>query len=182
MTATRPQPRKAARPRWIRGPLTATKGADFLIVAIGVSAGGLEACKKLLDALPADNGMAFLIVQHLEPSHESLLVDLLSARTSMQVVQATDGMEIERERVHIIPPGVYLSVDGKGILRLSRPPERHAARLPVRLPAEFAGRRLRRARRLRGHVGHRRRRQLGIEGGEGEGRPRPRPRGRRGRL
>ena len=101
-----------------------------MIVAIGVSAGGLEACKKLLDALPADNGMAFLIVQHLEPSHESLLVDLLSARTSMQVVQASEGMEIERERVHIIPPGAYLSVDGKGVLRLSRPPERHAARLP----------------------------------------------------
>ena len=70
--------------------------------------------------------MAFLIVQHLDPSHESLLVDLLSAHTSMQVVQATDGMAIERERVHIIPPGVYLSVDGKGVLRLSRPPERHA--------------------------------------------------------
>ena len=74
--------------------------------------------------------MAFVIVQHLEPSRDSLLVDLLSARTSMPVVQATDGMEIERERVHIIPPGAYLSVDDKGALRLSRPPERHAARLP----------------------------------------------------
>ena len=83
-----------------------------------------------MDALPSDNGMAFLIVQHLEPSHESLLVDLLSARTSMQVVQASDGMEIGRERVHIIPPGAYLSVDAKGILRLSKPPARHAARLP----------------------------------------------------
>jgi two-component system, chemotaxis family, CheB/CheR fusion protein len=130
MKAARSQPRKAARPLWIRGPLSAAKRSDFLIVAIGVSAGGLEACKRLIDALPADNGMAFLIVQHLEPSHESLLVDLLSARTSMQVVQATEGMEIERERVHIIPPGAYLSVDGKGVLRLSRPPVRHAARLP----------------------------------------------------
>src|SRR5271156_2316833 len=101
MTGRRSQPRKAARPRWIGGPLSAMKGADFLIVAIGVSAGGLEACKRLMDALPADNGMAFLIVQQLESSHESLLVNLLSARTSMQVVQATEGMEIERERVHI---------------------------------------------------------------------------------
>jgi two-component system, chemotaxis family, CheB/CheR fusion protein len=128
--AERPQPPKAARPRRSGGPLSVNKGDDFLIVAIGVSAGGLEACKKLIDALPADNRMAFLIVQHLEPSHESLLVDLLRARTSMQVVQATDGMEIERERVHIIPPGAYLAVDSKGVLRLSRPPERHAARLP----------------------------------------------------
>ena len=130
MTKRRPQPGKTPRARWIRGPLTAAKATDFSIVAIGVSAGGLEACKKLMDALPVGNGMAFLIVQHLEPSHESLLVDLLSARTSMQVVQATDGMEIERDRVHVIPPGAYLSVDDKGVLRLSRPPERHAARLP----------------------------------------------------
>jgi two-component system CheB/CheR fusion protein len=106
------------------------KAVEFQVVAIGVSAGGLEACKKLLNALPADNGMAFLIVQHLEPSRESLLVDLLSTQTLMAVVQATDGMEIERERIHIIPPGAYLSVDGKGFLRLSRAPERHAARLP----------------------------------------------------
>ena len=126
--------------------------------------------------------MAFLIVQHLEPSHESLLVDLLSARTRMRVVQATDGMEIERERVHIIPPGAYLSVDGKGVLRLSRAARATRGAASLRLPAELAGQDLRPPRRLRGHVGHRRRRQLGIEGGEGEGRPRSRPRRPRGGL
>jgi two-component system CheB/CheR fusion protein len=110
--------------------LTEAKSAAFLIVAIGVSAGGLQACKKLIDALPSKNRMAFIIVQHMEPSHESLLVDLLGARTSMPVVQATEGMEIERERVHVIPPGAYLSVDDNGVLRLTRPPDRHAARLP----------------------------------------------------
>jgi two-component system CheB/CheR fusion protein len=130
MSEGRAQSPKPARPRWIRSPLEAGRRADFPIVAIGASAGGLDACKKLLDALPADNGMAFLIVQHLDPSHKSLLVDLLSAHTLMQVVQATDGMTIEPQRVHIIPPGVYLSTDGKGILRLSRPLERHGARLP----------------------------------------------------
>ena len=130
MSASRLQSTKTKSPRWIRGPLKVGNRADFPIVAIGASAGGLEACKKLLDALPADNGMAFLIVQHLDPSHDSLLVDLLSAHTSMQVVQATDGMAIERDRVHIIPPGVYLSADSKGVLRLSRPLERHGARLP----------------------------------------------------
>ena len=114
----------------MRTPLSVSGRAKFPIVAIGASAGGLEACKKLLDALPERNGMAFVIVQHLDPSHDSLLVDLLAARTSMKVVQATDGMEIERERVCVIPPGVYLAVDEKGILRLSRPLERHGARLP----------------------------------------------------
>jgi len=130
MTASRAQSGKAARRPRTRGQPIPAKTAAFPIVAVGVSAGGLEACKKLMDALPADNGMAFVIVQHLEPSHESLLVDLLSARTSMPVVQAIDGMEIECGRVHIIPPGAYLSVDGEGILRLSTAPARHAARLP----------------------------------------------------
>ncbi len=74
--------------------------------------------------------MAFIVVQHLDPNHESLLADLLAAQTSMRVVQAADGATIERENVYVIPPGVYLSVDGKGALRLSNPTERHGARLP----------------------------------------------------
>ena len=48
---------------------------DFLVVGIGASAGGLEACSKLLDVLPADSGMAFILVQHLDPTHESMMVD-----------------------------------------------------------------------------------------------------------
>src|SRR5208282_5396094 len=98
--------------------------------AIGASAGGLDACRKLLDALPARSGMAFVIVQHLDPSHDSMMVDLLAGHTSMPVLLATDGMRIERERVYVIPPGVYLSVDEKGGLRLSKPLARHGARLP----------------------------------------------------
>jgi two-component system CheB/CheR fusion protein len=86
--------------------------------------------QKLLEARPDRNGIAFVIVPHLDPSHGSPLVDLLAAHTSMNVVQATDGMEIEREWVCVIPPGAYLAVDEKGMLRLSRPPERHGPRLP----------------------------------------------------
>ena len=130
MPGSRPQQIKAERPHWIRKPLSASSRADFPIVAIGASAGGLEACRKLLDALPADNGMAFIIVQHLDPSHDSMMVDLLAGNTAMPVLQATDGMAIERERVYVIPPGVYLSVDDKGALRLSRPQARHGMRLP----------------------------------------------------
>ena len=103
---------------------------DFPIVAIGASAGGLDACRKLLDALPAMNGMAFILVQHLDPSHDSMMVDLLAGHTTMPVLQATDGMAIERDHVYVIPPGVYLSVDDKGALRLSRPQARHGTRLP----------------------------------------------------
>ena len=100
------------------------------IVAIGASAGGLDACRKLLEALPAHNGMAFIIVQHLDPSHNSMMADLLAGHTSMPVLLATDGMKIESERVYVIPPGVYLSADDKGALRLSKPQARHGARLP----------------------------------------------------
>ena len=121
---------KADRPRWLQRPLSASGRAEFPIVAIGASAGGLDACRKLLDALPATNGMAFIIVQHLDPSHDSMMVDLLAGHTSMPVLLATDGMKIERERVYVIPPGVYLSADEKGALRLSRPQARHGARLP----------------------------------------------------
>jgi len=130
MSVSRAPPNQAVAPRWVRGSLSVSERVHFPVVAIGASAGGLEACKKLLDALPAHNGMAFVVVQHLDPSHDSLLVTLLAAHTSMTVVQATDGAAIERERVYVIPPGVYLSIDDKGYLRLSKPTERHGARLP----------------------------------------------------
>ena len=82
-----------------------------------------------MDALPADNGMAFILVQHLDPTHESMMVDLLAGHTSMTVRQATDGMPLERDHLYVIPPGTYLSV-GDGALHLSQPQARHGARLP----------------------------------------------------
>ena len=118
------------RSRWISKPLSARKTSEFPVVAIGASAGGLDACRRLLDALPSVNGMAFVIVQHLDPSHDSMMVALLAGHTSMPVLLATDGMKIECERVYVIPPGVYLSVDDKGALRISKPEARHGARLP----------------------------------------------------
>ena len=82
-----------------------------------------------MDALPVCNGMAFILVQHLDPTHESMMVDLLAGHTSMTVRQATDGMLLEREHFYVIPPGTYLSV-GNGALHLSQPQARHGARLP----------------------------------------------------
>ena len=78
-------------------PVIARDNVDFPIVAIGASAGGLEAVRTLLDALPAGIGMAFILVQHLDPTHKSLLVNLLAEHTSLNVLQATDGMAIERQ-------------------------------------------------------------------------------------
>ena len=73
--------------------------------------------------------MAFILVQHLDPTHESMMVDLLAGYTSMAVRQAADGMPIEHDHLYIIPPGTYLAV-ADGVLHLSRPLARHGARLP----------------------------------------------------
>ncbi len=133
MPASGPHRAKADRPRSSRPrppPNRVTDGAaDFPVVGIGASAGGLEACRKLIDALPGDAGMAFILVQHLDPTHESMMVDLLAGHTSMPVLQAIDGMPIARDHLYVIPPGAYLSVSG-GALRLSQPRARHGARLP----------------------------------------------------
>ena len=101
----------------------------FSIVAIGASAGGLDACTKLIDSLPASSGMAFILIQHLDPHHESMMADLLAGHTAMVVQQAGDGMSIAPNHLYTIPPGSYLAVKG-GALHLSTPAARHGARLP----------------------------------------------------
>lgn len=83
------------------------------VVAIGASAGGLEAFQKLLDALSQPTGDAFLIVQHLDPDHESALVDLLAGHTQMRVSQAADAVTIEPNHVYTIPPGHRMSVSNE---------------------------------------------------------------------
>jgi len=101
-----------------------------LVVGIGASAGGIEALKELFTAMPSDNGMAFVVIQHLEPTHESRMADILGKCTSMNVVQAEDGMPVRANRVYANPPGKYLSVDA-GRLVLSEQSERDRIRMPI---------------------------------------------------
>ena len=89
-----------------------------VVVGIGASAGGLEAFSRLLTALPADTGMAFVLVQHLDPNHESVLSELLARTTSLQVSEIKDRQNLEPNRVYVIPPNTNLAVQ-RGILRLS---------------------------------------------------------------
>ena len=114
-------------PAPVRAPHQAA--VNFAVVGLGASAGGLDACRKLVDALPAATGMAYILVQHLDPDHESLMVELIADHTSMTVLQAVDGMRLEHEHLYIIPPGTYLAVRG-GTLQLSTPEAPHGARLP----------------------------------------------------
>jgi two-component system CheB/CheR fusion protein len=105
-------------------------GQPYPVVGIGSSAGGLEALKKFLTATPPDTGMAFVLIQHLDPTHESLMVDLLARYTAMKVVQIENDMPVEPDRIHIIPPGTSLTIKN-GVLLLGKPIERRGMRMPV---------------------------------------------------
>jgi len=131
MIEARAHKARAARPR--RGRSSShdpSRPDDFVVVGLGASAGGLEALSRLFDALPPDPGMAFILIQHLDPAHSSMMVGLLAGHTAMHVMEAADGMPVEPDRVYIIPPGTYLSIRA-GALRLTRPRERHGARMPI---------------------------------------------------
>jgi two-component system, chemotaxis family, CheB/CheR fusion protein len=107
-----------------------SEGDHFLVVGLGASAGGLEAVRKLLAVLPAKTGFAFILIQHLDPTHRSMLAELLARDTAMEVVQVTDGMPLAPDRLHIIPPHAYLALDG-GVLRISAPRPSTGARMPL---------------------------------------------------
>jgi len=102
------------------------------IVGIGASAGGLDVFREFLDAMSADTGMAFVLVQHLDPSHDSLIAELLSGYTKMPVRQASQGMPIEPNSVYVIPPGVSLTL-GNGLFKTDPSVEEQGARLPFDL-------------------------------------------------
>ncbi|HKV48219.1 MAG TPA: chemotaxis protein CheB, partial [Candidatus Acidoferrales bacterium] len=94
------------------------EGQDFLIVAVGASAGGVEAFTDLMRGLPADTGMAFVLVQHLDPKHHSILRELISRETKMGVQEVTDGMRMQANCVYVIPPNTTMTLTDHA-LRLS---------------------------------------------------------------
>ncbi len=100
--------------------------ALFPIVGIGASAGGLEALEVFLRNVPEQNGVAFVVVQHLDPTHKGMLTELLQRTTSMPVLQVKDRTTIEPEHVYVIPPNKDLSIL-HGVLHL----------LPPRMPRGF---------------------------------------------
>ncbi|MEP6488919.1 ATP-binding protein [Microcoleus vaginatus GB2-A3] len=90
----------------------------FPVVGIGASAGGLEAFTQLLSHLPIDTGMAFVIIQHMLPTQESALSEILARSTQMPVQEITDGMQIAPNQVYVIPPNVSMTID-RGVLKLT---------------------------------------------------------------
>src|SRR5579871_256719 len=98
--------------------------APFPIVAVGASAGGLEAFTNLLRSLPGNSGLALIFIPHLDPTHESAMVDLLARATEMPVEQARDGTSVSANRLFVLPPNFDMTISG-GVLHLA---QREAAR------------------------------------------------------
>ncbi|HEY6645143.1 chemotaxis protein CheB [Povalibacter sp.] len=108
----------------------ATPALAPLVVGIGASAGGLEAFRTFFGHMPPDSGMAFVLVQHLDPHHKSMLVELIASHTAMQVAEAKDGARVEPNHLYIIPPNATLTLRGR-TLRVSKPAPPRESRRPV---------------------------------------------------
>jgi two-component system CheB/CheR fusion protein len=102
----------------------------FPIVGIGASAGGLEALEQFLRQVPENCGMAFVIIQHLDPTHIGIMPELLQRVTPMRVFQVKDRMRVKVNCVYVIPPNTDMSIL-HGVLHLFEPTERRGLRLPI---------------------------------------------------
>ncbi|HEU5070709.1 MAG TPA: chemotaxis protein CheB [Verrucomicrobiae bacterium] len=117
--------RAASRIKAAREP-----GTPFPIVGIGASAGGLEALEQFLTHVPARSGMAFVIVQHLDPTHKGIMPELLQRGTGMKVVQVKDRTRVQPDCVYVIPPNKDMSIL-HGVLHLLAPAAPRGLRLPI---------------------------------------------------
>jgi two-component system CheB/CheR fusion protein len=107
-----------------------TAPAKTRIVGIGASAGGLAALEEFLEHVPPHSGLAYIVVQHLDPTHKARLAELLQRVAGIPVREAEHGTPIEPDHAYVIPPNTELSVSG-GILSLERPAEPRGLRLPI---------------------------------------------------
>jgi two-component system CheB/CheR fusion protein len=117
---------KKAVPRFVQR----SRSGKFPIVGIGASAGGLEAFVQLLENLPSGLGMAYILVQHLDPRHESMLAGIISRSTPMPVVEVKDGMRVVQDHIYVIPPNVDMAIL-HGSLNLMPRPERRGPHLAI---------------------------------------------------
>jgi two-component system, chemotaxis family, CheB/CheR fusion protein len=113
-----------------RPPKEKQEKVGFPIAALGASAGGLEAFEIFFKAMRHDSGIAFVLVAHLDPTHVSLLPELVQKRTKMHVHQVRDGMKVQRNHVYVIPPNKDLTILN-GILQLMDLKQPRGANLPI---------------------------------------------------
>jgi two-component system CheB/CheR fusion protein len=128
---TRSRPKAAGRRRGETTLLVLGAGmAEFPIVGIGSSAGGLEALQKLLGAMPPDSGLAFIVAAHLDPTQKSHLTELLGRCTKMPVVQIENSIKVKPNHVYVIAPDQELTIRG-GVVKTNKPTAPRGHRHPV---------------------------------------------------
>ncbi|HEU0179969.1 MAG TPA: PAS domain S-box protein [Blastocatellia bacterium] len=129
-TSTRKAKRVARTESDATSPTPRSRDKPFPVVGIGASAGGLEAFRQLLEHLPTDTGMAFILVQHLDPAHESILTELLSKATPMPVSEVVEGVAVEPNHIYVIPRHANMAI-AQGILRLLPREDTRGQRHPI---------------------------------------------------
>jgi two-component system CheB/CheR fusion protein len=120
-------------PQTKRGKKTvdrSSSGEPFYMVGIGASAGGLDALERFFEAMPDNSGIAFIVVSHLDPTHISIMPELIQRATPMKLFQAEDGVVVERNCVYVAPANRDLAIF-HGTIRLIEPVEPHGFRLPI---------------------------------------------------
>lgn len=122
-----PKKQRAAERRSGNGT---TPSATFPIVAIGASAGGFEAFSNLLRALPPESGLALIFIPHLDPTHESAMVELLSRTTALPVHQAKEGMRVACNAVYVLPPNSDMTI-ADGVLHLVKREAGRGHHMPI---------------------------------------------------
>ncbi|HWB87247.1 MAG TPA: chemotaxis protein CheB [Bryobacteraceae bacterium] len=115
----KPEPERSKGPNPVNPP--GEIETSLMVVGVGASAGGLEAFSELLRHLPPNTGMAFVLVQHLDPHHESVLPELLSSKTEMPVIQVQKDTRLERDHIYIIRPNTVMLVRERSLTLEARP-------------------------------------------------------------
>jgi two-component system, chemotaxis family, CheB/CheR fusion protein len=130
MTEEQKNPPEEVQPSTPEGQEPDFSTDSFPIIGIGASAGGLQALETFFDNMPSENGMAFVLVQHLDPNRESILADLLQRHTAMQVFQVKDGVRVQPNNVYVVPPNRDMALF-HGTLILTETESHGGLRLPI---------------------------------------------------
>ena len=128
-SAPKKKPRSKKNKR-LEIPSVSLASSTFPIVAIGASAGGLEAFSNLLRALPSEPGVALVFIPHLDPTHESAMVELLARTTRVRVLQAAEGMRVQVNALYVLPPNCDMTIKD-GVLHLARRDTGRGHHMPI---------------------------------------------------
>src|SRR5215472_10904413 len=130
MTSTNKKKGRTQKVRKRQRSAANSSPATFPIVAIGASAGGLEAFSNLLRALPPEPGLALVFIPHLDPTHESAMVELLSRTTLLPVHQASEGLRVSCNAVYVLPPNSDMTIR-EGVLHLVKREAGRGHHMPI---------------------------------------------------